>query len=142
MTIPTPKDLSREHRIYLAIWRKSLTSPKPVELTLPTKAMALTVRMAMYRAIRPFREGARFDEGLHNAAEKFVVAIAPGEGETWKLLLKERLTLTEMEKQLFDLGISEDDLLLTEEKLLQGELAELTSSEIPRPSNPFYSRED
>lgn len=102
--------------------------------------MAVSMRQGMYRAIRPFRTGKDFDEELRLATEYFVVYL---ERQTdpkskHKLLLRPRLSLSELEAELLALGLDEDDLLLDAEKGLVKSLD--TFIETPA-VNPFYSRE-
>ena len=136
------RSISQLHRIYLAIWRKAQTSSEPVIITAPNFQLALTMRLEMYRAIRPYRHGQAFDEILRSAADSFVVAIEKGQDakSVHKIHLRPRLTLAALEAQLLDLGIDEDDLLLADERTLQNSLGELMAHE-PR-TNPFYTRED
>ena len=146
---PAVKPISRENRIYLAIWHKAYLNrekPESVTVTASNFNMAVALRQGMYRAIRPFRNGESIDEELRQAAEHFVVYISREDSPTvpHKLLLKPRLTLTELELSLSSLGLDEEDLLLTEERALSSELQALMteSSKPARPSNPFYTRED
>ena len=65
------KDLSREKRIYLAIWRKAWRDQvETLTVNMPNKSLALTVRMSMYRTIKPYRTGDLFDDELRMAADK------------------------------------------------------------------------
>ena len=144
--------LTREARIYLALWRKALKSPdEPVSITVSSYSTALTVRSGMYRAIRPYRFGEAFDAELQKAAEQFVVSVTKNPDPTTphKLILKPRLSLSELEAEFHNLGLDEDDLLLEEERAVNKKLAEFITPETgeapkaaPRKSNPFYSRED
>lgn len=142
------KALSTEARYYLAIWRKAwIDRDKPETLIINTSSlsMAISMRQGMYRAIRPYRSGSSFDQELANAADQFVVYLAKGPDATapHKLELRQRLSLTELERELLRLGLEGDDLLLTEEKMAAESLSTfLPDDTAPVRSNPFYTRED
>lgn len=140
--------LSRETRIYLAIWRKAYqqkdTGLPPIVVKASSRSTLLSMVTAMYRAIKPYREGKLHDEELTRAAEAMVIS-APkaGPGEPHVLTLKERKTLLDLEAELADLGISELDLLTPEERLQQASLAEFLQPEVKpalRSDNPFFTR--
>lgn len=138
------KLFTREQRIYLALWRKAYREPNvPVQIVLSTKSLAISTRLNFYRVIMPFRTEKLFDEELKKAAEQFTVSAAestttPG---TWIVSLLPRKTLEQLESQLQFLGISEDDLLLPEEKINLEKLAEFIQPEAHKPSSTeFYDR--
>ena len=147
-------NLSRETRIYLALWRKAYTSPEETtSITVSSYSAALTMRGGMYRAIRPYRYGEAFDAELQKAAETYVISVTRNEEphSPHQIVFKPRNTLTELEAEMERLGMSEEDLLLDSEKSLNKKLAEFISPEpdVPAPpealtrkSNPFYTRED
>lgn len=146
-----PKPVSREYRIYLAIWRKAVNSEEEITIRASTFNLAIAMRQGMYRAIRPYRSGEIFDAELSKAADLFVVQIEklPDPSAPHILRLKPRLTLNELEAELANLGLDEADLLLGEERAVEAKLAEFlepTEVEedvefrpIPR-DTPFYSR--
>ena len=149
--------LSREFRIYLAIWRKAQQQRAhnlpPVSINVSSYSMALTVRNNMYRAIRPYRFGEAFDDELRLAAENFVVSVAknPDPLAQHQITLKPRLSLSELEAELANLGLDEADLILPEEAALNAKLSTFITPEVeepslpakpPRRANRFYSRED
>jgi len=139
-----PFELSREARIYLAIWRKAYHEREkvdPVSITASSFQTALSFRQGLYKAIRPYRFGEKFDNELQKAAELFVIGIIKQEdpAQPHKIILKKRITLNELETELLNLGLDESDLLLPEEKLFNSELVE--KAEAPKPSNPFYTRD-
>lgn len=145
MALPA-KPLTREQRIYLAIWRKAydLSDSQPLVINCSTKAMAIKQRLGLYRAIRPFREGRIFDEGLRLASERLVLVMKGSDETPWTITFSPRQTLSELELQLHDLGLSESDLLTTEEKLANAaieELVEKPSGQIDRRSTPFFTRD-
>jgi hypothetical protein len=135
-----PAPISREYRIYLALWRKALLGSEIVEIKAPSRSMAIAMRQGMYRAIRPFRSGKMVDEELRQAAEKYVVFL-----DEEKLILRERMTLSALETEigLDVLGIDEEDLLLGDERALKIELEqilEIDEKPVAKSSTPFYTR--
>lgn len=140
----TTKTISREQRIYLAIWRKAwLERDSGSDLTIncSSKSMALTQRLGLYRAIRPYRIGEAFDEELRQAAETYVACLVQDK-DKWAIKLRPRMILSELEAELAALGLDEEDLLLQEEKLMSEELKDFVESpSLPRPANPFYKRD-
>lgn len=142
--------ISREYRIYLAIWRKAYlerdSGKPPVTVQASSLSTALTMRRGMYRAIRPFRNGEQFDEELMKASENFVISMPTQDSSNSKhfLILKPRTSLSELEAELASLGLDEEDLKLTMEKQTIGKLSEFLDEAAPMPrhsSNPFYTRE-
>ena len=132
--------ISREYRIYLALWRKALHSSEPITIKASNRNMAIAMRQGMYRAIRPFRQGNLNDRELQDAAEKFVVYL---DGKLPELTLKPRAALAELESAWEALGIDEEDLLLGDERAMEGSLKRLLEeSQQPDPqrSTPFYDR--
>lgn len=152
MTLPrSSKHLSQEYRIYLALWRKAETQREtdlpPVTLRASSKSVAASIRSGMYKAIRPYRNGQAHDETLRLAAENFVVSSTTNPDGTCSIVLKPRLSISELELQLEALGLSEDDLRLPEEKTADEMLLQLLEpkpepSAQPSRSTPFYTRED
>lgn len=140
------KPISREHRIYLAIWRKAFlerAKDKPIILHASNFQMAISIRQGMYRAIRPFRVGIELDEELRQSSDLFIVQIEKNEDQKapHRLFLKQRMTLTELEKELSTLGLDEEDLLLTEEKMVREQLSDFMEPDPMHKANPFYNRE-
>lgn len=144
--MPTP--VSREYRIYLALWRKALKSPEPVRIRASCLSMAIAMRQGMYRAIRPFRVGQANDEELLQASEKFVVYLNKGElaSDPHFLVLNERMALSELEMEFDLLGIDEEDLLLGDERNIANSLKHLIdgapAEPVPLRFTPFFTRED
>lgn len=132
--------ISREYRIYLALWRKALNSSEMVVINCSSRNMAISMRQGMYRAIRPFRNGDMNDEELKDAAEKFVVFI---DRETNALELRPRWTLNALEEMFDDLGIDEEDLKLGDERAASESLKRLLEKqdEPTMRATPFYTRE-
>lgn len=139
------KPVSREYRIYLALWRKAFQSGEEIKVKCSNFAMAVAMRQGMYRAIRPFRRGEANDHELQQASEKYVIYMekAGAPSSPHFLIFKERKALAELEGMWEDLGIDEEDLLLGDERALSDELTALIEdgAPIPRPSTPFFSRE-
>lgn len=144
------KPVSREYRVYLAVWRKAYlerdSNLPPITINASTYAMAISMRQGMYRAIKPYRDESEFDHELSQAAELFVVYIPkePQPNGTYQVILKPRTSLTELEAQFAELGLSETDLKLSEERLAEDKLnafIETPTSEVERPVNPFYGRD-
>lgn len=136
------KFLTREQRILLALWRKAFRNPEErVAIVLSTKSLAISVRLNLYRAIRPFREELLFDDELRKAAEGYIASPRELPDGTWEVSLLPRRTLTELDAQLIALGIAEDDLLLPEEKIDMSKLLEFIQADAPKPSSTdFYDR--
>lgn len=133
MTAP----ITREYRIYLAIWRKALLSSEMVTIKTSSRNMAIAMRQGMYRAIRPYRSGVQIDADLQKASEKFVVYL---NGDT--LELRPRLTLAELDTLFDQIGIDEEDLLMPDEKVIANQLNDFLKERNVRPATKFYSRED
>lgn len=134
------KDLSREKRIYLAIWRKAWREQvEELVINMPNTSLALTVRMSMYRTIRPYRQGDLFDDGLRSAAERYVLIIRKNPPA---IILTHRKSADAAEQAFADLGLDEMDLMSGEE------LASLASAQTvaenlggSHQANPFFKRE-
>jgi len=142
------RPLSTEFRYYLAIWRKAWADrdeANPLTINASNYNMAVTMRQGLYRAVRPYRHGKQFDAELSAAADHFVVFLekGPDVSAPHKIIFRQRLSLSELERELHRLGLEGDDLLLTEERDANKTLANfLPESDGPIRSNPFYSRED
>lgn len=133
------KPLSREQRIYLAIWRKAFKTPdETVRFQIGDKSTALSTRMAMYRAIRPFRENISSDHELFKAGEIFVLKLCEFNPGVWGIELAHRKTLTAAELAFENLGLDEADLNLFEESAALEDLKSLLP-EAER-STPFFTR--
>jgi hypothetical protein len=145
MPAPT-KPISREYRIYLALWRKAYLQPtNPVSIKTSSFTMAVAMRQGMYRAIRPFRSGEMVDGELQKAAEKYVVYLvkADDKNNPHFLELRERKTLSELESDWDALGIDEEDLLLGDERNIHEKLRHLIEDEATPAARatPFYERD-
>jgi hypothetical protein len=145
--MPALKPISREYRIYLALWRKAVKSPEMVSITTKDFSMAVAMRQGMYRAIRPFRNGQAVDEELRMASERYVIYLIKAEDkhEPHFLELRPRMTLAALEASWDALGIDEEDLLLGDERKADASLERLLKeSQAPeaKPApTPFYTRE-
>lgn len=145
------KTLSRELRICCAIWRKvhqERDKPDPIVINAANLNAAISLRQAMYRAAKPFREGKLFDEDIRLAADNFVVTLDKAEDphKPHRLIIRPRTTLSDLEAQLEDLGIDESDLQLASEKGAVAKLSEFLDKSVPEPSTvkrntPFYTRD-
>lgn len=134
------KPITQENRIYLAIWRKALEKGSSITLNMENNSLAMSARMAMYRAIRPYREGKDFDPVLAEAAAKFVIV---HQKKPPALILAPRRSLSAAEAMMEELGMIAEDLL-TPEELEQRERLLAAQKEGPiveRPSTPFFNRE-
>ena len=136
------KPTSREYRIYLALWRKALTSPKPVVVKASSLSIAIAMRQGMYRAIRDYRSGQRSDLELMKASEKFIIRLEAGSDKSseHRIVFTERATLSELD--LAELGLDEGDLLLEEERLLTGLMGNFPEQTEQSISTPFYTRSE
>ena len=135
-----PAPISREYRVYLALWRKAYLNPdEPVIVKCSSRNMAIAMRQGMYRAIRPFREGKLSDEELRKAAEKFVVFLKDDSFE-----IRPRIALQELEGMFDQIGLDEQDLLVGDERAALDSLNKLLDGanvNIARKATPFYTRE-
>lgn len=138
----------KEVKIYLAIWRHAMRTNAPVEIKLKSHGQALSMRMAMYRAIKQYRENPLIDPELCKAAEIFAVSVEKGASSLW---LRERKSLGAAMDAMTQLGITEDELMTpTEQSIKQRIEKELDEVIEGRPeeasglttANPFYSQED
>lgn len=135
------KDLSREKRIYLAIWRKAWREQaETLTVKMPNESLALTVRMSMYRTIKPYREGALFDDELRMAADKYVLVIQKSPPA---IVLTHRKSADAAELAFADLGLDEMDLM-TEEEVAAMKAAETVTKSLGsgHQPNPFFTREE
>ena len=136
------KDLPREKRIYLAIWRKVWREQlEQLHIKMPSYNLAMTVRMSMYRTIQPYREGALHDDELKMASEKYILAL---QKEPPAIIVALRKTAEVADLIFADLGLDEADLM-TEEELSSLRAVEAISEGMAAPltnENPFYTRED
>lgn len=144
--MPALKPISREYRIYLALWRKAYLQPEgapTISIKCSSLHMAIAMRQGMYRAIKPYRNGLQTDEELRQAAEKFVIYLVKAEHHTEPhfLELRERKALSELEAELAELGIGEDDLLVGDERSADKMLNELANAPKEEPvKTSFYER--
>lgn len=134
------KPITQENRIFLAIWRKAIRQGEDITIKMENNSLAMSARMAMYRAIRPYREGKLVDAELMDAASKFVIV---HQRKPAALILTSRRTLAAAEDMAALLGLDDDDLL-TPEELDQRERLLAVQEEAPIPEHietPFYTRE-
>lgn len=142
------KPISREYRVYLALWRKAYNERDsdlpPVTINASTYNLAISMRQGLYRAIAPYRYGEAFDSDLAQALELFIIRLpkTPTPQGFYQVVIHPRVTLNEMELQLAELGIGEADLLTQEEQMASRSLDKLLDGPVPatEASNPFYRR--
>ena len=142
------KPISREYRVYLALWRKAYherdSGASPVAVNASTYNLAVSMRQGMYRAIAPYRRGEEFDVELQQAVEYFVAYLPkePTPSGLFQVILKPRHTLGELEAQLANLGLDEADLLTETERMANKSIESLMDTPPSRVErdNPFYER--
>ena len=144
-------NMTRETRIYLAIWRKAWKEKDlglpPVVVKASSRSTLLSMVTAMYRAIKPYRDSKPGfeDSELSRAAEGFIIsAPKPAPGQPHVFTMKERKTLLDLEAELAELGISEEDLMTAEERIQRDSLAEFLQPETKpalRAKNLFFERD-
>jgi hypothetical protein len=146
--MPALKPISREYRIYLALWRKAYLQSETVIVKAPNLSMAVAMRQGMYRAMRPYRNGELEDSELSKSADKYVVYLRkPRDQDKNKehfLEFRERKALAILEESLDLLGIDEEDLLLGEEKKISIDLTHFLAKESksePERKTTFYKRD-
>lgn len=144
------KPLSREYKIYLALWRKAELEkdndpPTPIVLEASSFSVALAIRTGMYKAIKPYRDGGVYEEVLTKAPQSFIVSAI--KGPPAQVVISPRASMILLEAELARLGIAEEDLVSPAERAVGEELRQLTKppSEALRNTisgpNPFYTRE-
>jgi len=142
------KDLSQLNRIYLALWKKAYEEKdlglKPITINASNFSVATSMRVGLYRAIRPYRNREAFNSVLEAAAEYIVPTLAKPEDNSDPCVITflPRKSLSELELQLQSLGIGEADLQTPEEKQINEDLKLLAEKPEVRKSNPFFKRED
>lgn len=140
------KPISREYRIYLALWRKAFLNPAtPLIIHASSFSMAVAMRQGMYRAIRPFRQGLMNDDQLRQAADKYVVFLKKEDDKDkpHDLEFRLRMALEELEQSFDIFGIDEEDLMIGDERLALHSLTKFLEDapEKPLSVTPFYVRE-
>jgi len=143
--MPAQKPISREYRIYLALWRKAFLTDTELTIKASNLSMAVAMRQGMYRAIRPFRNGQANDNELREAAEKFIIFLvkADEKNDPHFLQIRRRATLSELDAMFDTLGIDEDDLLLSDERKINESLKKIAAEKLPRQvKTPFFTRDE
>lgn len=133
--------LSREQRIYLAIWRRAAEKGS-LEIKCASPTSARTIRMALYRVIKPYREDPLLDSEMTKIAQDFVVAWS--KASMVLNIIPRASTAEQLVDSLLDqLGLEEGDLETPEEKAVVKDFEEFMEAK-PKPvsENPFYKRED
>jgi hypothetical protein len=136
------KPISREYRIYLALWRKAIQGSPPT-VKVPNLHTAIAMRQGMYRAIRPFRDGTLNDTELLRAAEKYVIYLVQGSSADTIHFLewRERKALAVLEEAWDSLGIDEQDLLVGDERGIDQKLSDLLKEKATVRETKFFTRE-
>ena len=131
--------ISRENRVFLALWRRTSEYPEGFTVKLSNRSLAISTRQGLYRAVKPFR-GVDGDPVLSDAADKFVVSFG-GPEDNW-IVFRPRKGLSEIEAQFAELGITEADLASPEERAIL-ESGNRLAEELSKPivATPFYTRD-
>lgn len=145
-----PRDISRETRIHLALWRRALHDDG-LTITLQSYSQALSMRLAMYRALKPYRHNEFLDPELTEASNKYCIAVSKDSGI---LQIANRKSLLAAEAAMEQLGLCEADLYSPEEQAIQARmLSELDkldlieveppepTEQLPEAPNTFFSRD-
>lgn len=114
-----PLDLTRETRIYLAMWKKA-GEAGTLSISLRTETEAKSTRMALYRAIKPFKDERLYDPVLKEIGLGFAIVIEKG-SKVLTIRPRKDVESAELLSEMF--GLSEDDLAIPEEKALRDRLA-------------------
>lgn len=135
--------ITKEHRIYLALWRKAYRErdEKPLSIKCSTYRMAMHQRLGLYRVVRPYRTGQAFDPEITAAVELLVPTISPKEEKAITLTFRRRVSLSDLEKSIEGLDFLPEDFLTEGERTLHGELEALAPELLEARSNPFYTRD-
>ena len=135
------KDLPREKRIYLAIWRKAWKDQADsLIIKMPDYNTAMSVRMSMYRTIKPYRNSELYDDAIKMASDKYVLAL---QRDPPAIIVRKRLTTDAAEDMMMLLGLDEADLMTTEEAESLASMTKVSDAlASERKSNPFFTRED
>lgn len=107
--------LTRESKIYLAIWRKA-AAESGLTITLSSPVEAQSVRMAMYRAMTPYKNDPNLEPSLSEIGAKMSLVWHRGESV---LHIRDRVTLTSAERLAEQLGLDDDDLLTDSERRMK-----------------------
>jgi hypothetical protein len=138
MTKLTVRD--RERLIYLAIWRKALAAPgRTITFTMPSPTAALSLRMLLYRVIKPYRADTEpskqlQDLALREAAESLQIAVTGPD-----ITIGPRRTLGMVEGLLAELGITEADIKASDPDTAEPAGAALARvlQNLAAPADPF-----
>ncbi len=134
MTLP----LTREARIYSAIWRKAEAQyPKPLVIKFPTSAAAHSFRRAMYRFLAPYRRNPTLDTMLACVSETIAISNVKPD---FSLELCPKVSTAAADHAMMELLLDESDLLSDMEKELMKEKAPDPAP--PVADNPFYRRDE
>ena len=133
------KDLPREKRIYLAIWRKAWKDQADsLVIKMPDYNTAMSVRMSMYRTIKPYRNGDLYDDAIKMASDKYVLAL---QRDPPAIVVRKRLTTDAAEDMMTLLGIDEADLMTAEEAESLTALTKVSDAlATEHQVNPFFNR--
>lgn len=130
--------MNRQTRIYLAFWRKAFHEGE-LRLPMPSKGHAVSIRQALYRAIRPFRdEDAEEPSELTKIANTMTVGFSGND-----LIIRRKITSEYAETLFSELELDESLLQTDDERQAVEKLkAALEKPQEPsKSSNPFFSRD-
>lgn len=136
--------LTREARIYRALWLKALSDEDPVRINFPAVGAALAFRRAMYRFLQPYRKDPEIEPLLAQAGELCSIS-APTHADP-SLTIGAKLTVELAEMALEQLGLEESDLLTSVEKSMLATSESRANFEAQKEleesrSTPFYDRD-
>ena len=120
------KNVSRETRIYLALWRRAVAVP--FELKLASPKLAAQFRLACYRALSPYRTNG-LDPELARASEEVSLAISPL--DPCILVFEQKRLRTAADEIASQLGLTDEDLFTAEERGTIERLAEFIQPAAP-----------
>lgn len=136
MTAP----LAREARIYSALWKRGL-SGQPIPITMPTHHAALSLRMAMYRFLKPYRLNPLLDPVLTDCAERLAISV-PHKPST-EIIIREKVSLDFAEIAALQAELTDNELMSEMERDLKllavPDNPDEEAAKLAAP-NPFFTR--
>lgn len=121
---------------YLEVWRRAYREGE-IALTLPTYSQALSLRMALYNAIKPYRDGKMVDVELEAAADACSILLTKGSNE---LVCTTKMKHGMADLILDQLGLAAAPVATEAQESIDRIFEELNSNKAP--ANPFYKREE
>jgi hypothetical protein len=105
---------------------------------MPDYNTAMSVRMSMYRTIKPYRNGDLYDDAIKMASDKYVLAL---QRDPPAIIVRKRLTTDTAEDMMTLLGIDEADLMTAEEAESLTALTKVSDAlATEHQVNPFFNR--